>query len=112
MENVSVKKLTLDLGALKVESFDPSPSLQDQRGTVKAQTGGVNPWDTCGFSCGPGSCYHTCEPCDGTHYCTWYCTQDPYVDTCAVTCDHSCYGSCDYGATCGGETCPPYCDEM
>jgi hypothetical protein len=67
MENVRVKKLTLDLDELAVESFDASPSLQDQRGTVKGQSGY---YETC-WSCGEwceysetwGTCYDTCYTC-------------------------------------------------
>jgi hypothetical protein len=84
MENVKVKKLTLDLDELAVESFAPSPSLQNQRGTVKGQSGY---YETC-WSCGEwceysltwGTCYDTCYTCGASC--------NPY--TCPDTCHMSC----------------------
>lgn len=44
-----MKKLALDLGALKVESFDTFVP-EEQRGTVRANSGCVT------YSCPPGTC--------------------------------------------------------
>lgn len=93
MKNPRVKKLTLDLDELEVESFEPSPSRQDQRGTVRAHSGDEV------------TCYQLTDH-----------------QSCHGTCDYSCYGSCGYSCytcydiSCNGHTCVcwtrlPYCPE-
>jgi hypothetical protein len=90
MENERVKKLTLDLDELAVESFDAAPSLHDQRGTVEGQTGGD---ETC-YTC---SCLGSCDGDASCYGYTWC--------TCGETCyTCSCFGSCDGDASCYGYT--------
>lgn len=76
-----MKKLTLELDALQVESFDVSPDQDQERGTVRAHdyTNDLDCWGdnddklaTCDYSCD--------------------------------TCDYSCNGTCGEG-TCFGDTC-------
>lgn len=112
----SVKKLTLDLNSLRVETFEPSPTQRPEAGTVHAHAI-INPhsqpcWPpsggevtmvdsclgTCALSCAGtcgGSCYGTCEY------------------SCYGTCDYSCRGTCGqttcYGEDCGGWTDPQHC---
>lgn len=76
-----MKKLTLDLDDLQVESFESSPIFPAQRGSVDAHMDTewncpTNPVDTMYQSCLVGSCDCSCE---------------------------SCNFSCD--ETCGGDTC-------
>lgn len=65
-----MKKIRLDLAALKVISFEPVPS-SGGRGTVKGHDSGLGSGvftcipdatcGTCGYSCEPGSCDYTCD---------------------------------------------------
>jgi len=79
-----MKKLTLNLDELRVDSFDTSPALQNQRGTVNAYAT-LNTY----FNC----CYLVV----GTLQ------QSCYIDSCAGTCDcgYTDRGTCGY--TCGCE---------
>ncbi|MDB4951073.1 MAG: hypothetical protein JWM27_3722 [Gemmatimonadetes bacterium] len=47
-----MKKLTLELESLSVESFDTTVAGQDGRGTVHGQAYTVYPQLSCGFTCG------------------------------------------------------------
>ena len=95
-----MKKLTLDLDALTVDSFDVSPADRDSRGTVKGHDSDENDtWAvwcrqpsgiTQGQSCLIGTCGASCQ-----------------------TCGYSCGGTCS-NPTCFGDSCvcwtsPPYC---
>ncbi len=102
-----MRKLTLDMDALRVESFDAGAG--DGRGTVRGNVEDAaqvavpvsDPWTCAGdpLSCG-GSCDATCSR------------------SCQATCDRSCNGTCAGGScdtclfvTCGGCTSQPpeYC---
>lgn len=109
-----MRKLALELDALRVESFDTGAG--DGRGTVRgnflgaAGAGAIresDPWTCAGDpeSCG-GSCDPSCNgSCDG-------------AASCYGTCNRSCNGTCQGGScdtclfvTCGGCTSEPpeYC---
>lgn len=68
MKKMPIKKLTLDLDRLQVESFDVAPSAGDQRGTVKAYATDFRcPTDdhpTMGYSCYIDTCGYSCDTCD------------------------------------------------
>jgi len=81
-----MKKLTLDLDTLRVESFEPSPVQRREGGTVHAHavvndSQNVNCWKL--------------PP------------NDPTFGATCFTCEYSCYGTCDYSCegTCGQGTC-------
>ena len=102
-----MKKMTLDLDQLSVDSFDTS-APPEKRGTVFGEE--YTPFTHC--TCpGHPSCdgYDTCQ---GTPSCDGVCTYtqgDPSCDiTChgRFTCEPSCDYTCDgYGATCQYYTC-------
>lgn len=78
------KKLTLDLNELRVESFECSPTGEDQRGIIKAMSDWNCPpgeYPTGGGSCIIQTCGYSCD-----------------------TCDFSCGGTCGQG-TCYGDSC-------
>lgn len=85
-----MKKLTLDLDHLLIESFEPSSDSRSERGTVRAHdySDDLDCWrlpDPRWDSIQGGSCYGTCGySCD--------------------TCNYSCGGTCGEG-TCYGDTC-------
>jgi hypothetical protein len=56
-----MRKLTLDLDGLQLESFDASPAVAEARGTVEAREGKV-PCPTYVTSC-PAT-FHTCASFD------------------------------------------------
>ncbi len=83
-----MNKLRLDLEDLSVESFDTTPEVRREGGTVFGQQ------CTCYTNCTcPG-----CPTCDAS--CNGTCG-----GTCGGTCDASCNGTCDY--SCNG-TCYEY----
>lgn len=90
-----MKKLTLDVELLEVESFDTSRGTNSSRGTVQGRdsvTGPQEP-DTIAASCG--------------------CTPPGTQATCGqATCGWTCAGGCT-NVTCGeytcGQTCPNTC---
>jgi hypothetical protein len=88
-----MKKLTLTLDDLRVDSFETSVGRQE-RGTVIGEQ-----QCTCNTQCGQNTC-PGCPTCDYT---------------CANTCPNTCWDTCDYtcGNTCGQYTCayqldPPF----
>ena len=103
-----MRKLTLNLEALAVQSFETTPADEAARGTVLGRNGfnvgvGVLPRDTYPHGCPSPLCVDTpMASCDGS-----------CVDTCHDSCAGSC-ASCVYscGASCGGtcnQTCPASC---
>jgi hypothetical protein len=89
-----MKKLTLALEALSVESFQTVPGAGRGAGTVQAHDKTLA-WDTCGCS----AAYDT--PCCSAAYDTPCCTAaDPTCDPSCNPCD-----TCD--TSCAGG---PYCD--
>jgi hypothetical protein len=108
MKEVRVKKLSLDLDELAVESFDPSPSLHNQRGTVKGQSGFYETcWSCDDPACGHptwDTCYETCYTCDT---CAMSCA-DYTCNTCHFTCN-TCDFTCEDCAASG--YCSWYCNE-
>jgi hypothetical protein len=73
-----MKKLSLNLDELHVESFDTSSGEPDGRGTIQGRVADTeNTPDTCEFSCGV-----TCG------------------DTCPESCGGTCWADCSYGWTC------------
>ena len=94
-----MKKLKLEIDALRVESFDAGSGAG--RGTVEGRN-----WTA-------DSCY-PCEPIppdDSIDYCS---TVAPYP-TCAATqcgsCHNTCAGTCGCAGTRYGWTCDPYATE-
>ena len=80
-----MRKIRLDVDALRVDSFDTAAGAESQRGTVRGHSY-------------PDACF----PPSGS--------DDPFLDTCGYatcagdTCWYSCGGSCGCGGTVG---CPP-----
>lgn len=119
-----MRKLTLDLDAIQVESFATNPATA-ARGTVdgqQRQTYGCETWTcpaptqdtcdqpTCDASCNGGcgtgaTCVSCVQTCDATcQSCAGSC--DSCVATCDFTCEWTC-GSCM--ATCNYATGPERC---
>lgn len=92
-----MKKLSLKLEELSVESFDTASTRPDRRGTVQARVGTIAPDYTCNVSC-LGTCALTC----------WNTCPNSCQGTCYITCAQSCVGTCENtcGQTC---TCGAYC---
>lgn len=82
-----MKKLTLDLEELAVESFDTTPLRRVARGTVRGFDS-QQPQDS-----QDSACYTTCA---GSDQCT----------VTEVSCVEETWDTC-YGATCFGESCGP-----
>jgi hypothetical protein len=94
-----MKKITLDVDALAVETFEMGQDFHSALGTVEGHlspTCNTRQVCSCGGSACDGSCNGTCDSCEAS--CLGTC------QTCAGqnTCDFSCGGSCG-GATC--DTC-------
>lgn len=113
-----MRKLTLDLDTLAVESFDTQPSGRSQ-GTVRGHDehrtheydscACTDAWDTCHKSCDPcatcdtscaGGPFCDCVPSGGCESCATSCAGGPYCD-CAPSAGGTCATSCAGG---------PYCD--
>lgn len=112
-----MKKLTLNLEEIRVESFDTSPESQDGRGTVH---GRGNLSVTCFTDCGEGCSGDWCAgqsttPCQGGTYDGRTCDTTCYQIACGCSgawtqCDLSCNGTCaDKDDTCA-EGCVTYLD--
>lgn len=99
-----MRKMKLEIEALRVESFDTTAAAHRETGTVRAhadaaegelvaittpQTQGPSCFETCKISCW-GSCLASC------------------AGTCAVSCDGRCTELCSYGCSdgCTYRTCP------
>lgn len=95
-----MKKLSLDLDTLSVETFETAPDDLDARGTVHGH-GPTWPYNGCtgnqpcnpasspdyteDYTCDDYSCWNTCQQsCGGTCYAT--CTCPSQVNTCWETC--------------------------
>jgi hypothetical protein len=85
-----MKKLTLDVESLTVESFDTSWEARMARGTVRGRESVTGPED-------PQSIVASCDCPPGTA-----------ASACGATCDWSCGGGCSV-ATCGQNTCAQTC---
>ncbi|HYH83139.1 MAG TPA: hypothetical protein VEX86_25310 [Longimicrobium sp.] len=102
-----MKKLTLNLDALQVESFEPSPARKRSVGTVKAHEytfGDCLTYPDDQITRGD-SCLHTrCGvSCDGA------CPSDDPYRLCgsATEYDPSCQGTCEGRPTCAVPVCVP-----
>jgi hypothetical protein len=93
-----MRKLTLDLDSLAVQSFETTPDGAAARGTVRGEAAEATPY------CQSPVCLLTEQPsCKGT-------CEDTCYDSCFGSCGSciaSCPGTC--AASCG-DTCP-YCVE-
>jgi hypothetical protein len=99
-----MKKLKLDLDALGVETFDPSP-LEEERGTVLGEQLVVTLL-TCGPACFTvqATCHFSCRlTCGAT--CFLSCN-NTCLRTCGLTCLPTCAVSC---FSCVGPTCGATC---
>ena len=56
----TMKKLTLDLNELRIESFESSPVLRDQRATVQAHSDDDSKGIICAMGSWVASCFYTC----------------------------------------------------
>jgi hypothetical protein len=119
-----MKKLKLDLDALDVETFDPSP-LEDGQGTVLGEQWGGTQFSCVGcftarFTCGQmcvtklGTCITCQRSCYGTCYVSCQrtcvtCEVTCGINTC-ITCD-TCRPTCHTCLTCptGCQSCGPQC---
>jgi hypothetical protein len=101
-----MKKLALKLDDLQVETFDPSSTKPEVRGTVEGHeslngTCGQSCY-TCQVSCNGLSCFSCNGSCEMS-----VCYGQSCFGTCN-TCQGSCYATCY--ATCGQTcTCGAYC---
>lgn len=88
------KKLTLELEALAVDSFETSPGAGG-RGTVQGQE--VEP--TPPVYAAPCTCYASCLCPSNAYYCAT-------VRATAISCDYTYNGSCKYDTytACGGDS--------
>ncbi|HEX8905972.1 MAG TPA: hypothetical protein VF771_14075 [Longimicrobiaceae bacterium] len=101
-----MKKLTLNLDELAVDSFDTVPTA-GRRGTVQARSGTTYADESCN-----GTCDHTCYP-DSCASCDFTCGSCASCGgTCAVSCGaatcggaDTCGGTCDYATCAQPETC-------
>ncbi len=96
-----MKKLRLDLDAIRVESFDTTAPKAAAAGTVRGHSGYESCWGvTCSVTCA-GTCYgqYTCE---AYNTCAHTCDLVNTCDTCATLCEYTCNGqkTCDFGG-CG-----------
>jgi hypothetical protein len=86
-----MRKLTLDLDTLDVQSFNPTPRAAEPRGTVQGHASfsdcTCENLGTCRFDC--PSWYNEATTC-----------QVSDLGTCAATACGSCGASCHGGATC------------
>lgn len=96
-----MKKLTLNLDELRVESFETTPPLQDQRGTVNAHSEQTTEGDTDDWRCYklPGA----------TQGATCMATCQATCNTCNYSCDGTCGGGTCFGDSCVCWTTPEYC---
>ncbi|HEX6750484.1 MAG TPA: hypothetical protein VF092_24560 [Longimicrobium sp.] len=107
-------KISLDLDALTVESFEMGTDFHSMLGTVEGHlspTCNTRAACSCGSAC-EGTCFNTCDTCDasclgtcGTCAGQNTCGGSTCVGTCGeATCAASCYDTC--GISCF-DTCPP-----
>lgn len=82
-----MKKLSLNLDALSVETFDTSPDEMVQRGTVQ----GHATWHYNGCTAA-----QPCNPSSSPNYTL----DETCQETCVYSCGVSCGGSCDYSCNC------------
>lgn len=102
-----MKKLSLNLDELRVESFATSPDGRTVRGTVKAFVTTDDITDPDDQWSARVSCLGTCL---FDHTCGFEnsCNGETCYDTCVASClGGSCYDSCN--GTCVGETCEGAC---
>ena len=97
-----MKKLSLNLETLSVESFETAPDALDQRGTVHGH-GPTWPYNGC-------TAAQPCNPASSPDYTEDY-TCDDYScwNSCQQSCNGTCYDSCNCPSqvnTCW-ETCQP-----
>lgn len=90
-----MKKLTLDLDALRVESFD-TDRARDERGTVRGNAVTLDENPTCD---GGNTCWDSCDGVCGTYYCVTLDASCGQNHSCVWTC------GCTHYVTCDGQTC-------
>lgn len=78
-----MKKLTLDLDALRVETFEPLPAERRESGTVRGYIYNSESLEPASEFCQQPSQFGTCEA------------------SCYGTCGYSCDDTCRARATCG-----------
>ena len=96
-----MKKLTLDLDALHVDSFEPAPAVRSLRGTVKGRESDTmemwcrepNGFTDFDFSCMAASCIYSCITCGGS--CDGSCATCDSCDSC-----YTCNATCDCTIDC------------
>lgn len=92
-----MKKISLQMDALRVESFETTSHPAALRGTVKGAGTGVS---ACLTECGGESCDPTCQSCELTQC---------QAETCGFTCENTCGGpSCEL-TQCEALTCNVGC---
>lgn len=82
-----MRKLTLDLDSLDVQSFDPTPLASAPRGTVQGHA--TNNLDCTQWGSMCPSWYNEATTC-----------QVSDLGTCYASCGNSCPGTCNGGPTC------------
>lgn len=109
-----MKKLTLKLDELRVDSFDTSSTQPDRHGTVigrESEEASTDYYDPCQS----GGAYSACH-CHTVGWscvsCGWSCVTNGAScvtcgGTCPDTCDYTC--GCTGQATCWGDTCYETC---
>lgn len=101
-----MKKISLNLESLRVESFETTSRAADERGTVR---GNALSETTCqqvicdcqtnGYECDTNDCETAAATCGDS--CTFHCSQTCPVNTCA----YSCEGTCGCPTWAPNETC-------
>jgi hypothetical protein len=98
-----VRKLTLNLESLAVQSFETTPEDDGGRGTVLGRGGVAVPRDTYPNGCPSPLCMDTpLASCDGSCGNSCYDSCNGSCASCIYSCDASCGGTC-------AETCPASC---
>jgi hypothetical protein len=106
-----MRKLTLNLDSLAVQSFETTPEDAAGRGTVLGRGIAVGyPAQTYPYGCPSPLCMDTpLASCDGSCGNSCYESCNGSCGSCIASCNASCGGTCD--ASCG-DTCPASCGPL
>ena len=101
-----MKKISLQLDSLLVESFETTSGLAGSRGTVRGHVSETTchqrlcDCETNGMECETDGCNDTlAATCPAS--CTFFCSQTCPVNTCAYSCEGTCGCPTWQGETCG-----------
>ena len=90
-----MKKISLHLDSLLVESFETTPADTAERGTVRGHATDTSCYErhctcdeTAGVECETDGCGTNLATCGAS--CTFYCSQSCPANTCAYSCEGTC----------------------